>query len=258
MGKNIRDALREICLSLPESDEVSSRGNPNFRVSKKVFAIFVVNHHGDGHVGIWLNSPPGDQEYYTQSEPEHFYIPPYVGPAGWLGVDLDKELSWLTVAKLVQRAYAHRAPKKLLSQLGAPIEIKPPTQTLPLQELDPFAMPTPARHLQDVADYCLSLPETVQGDQFGQPSFRAGKKTFCTLYFSSDRMKLSTWVGVDHQATYTFDSRFKIPKYTGVNGWIELDIHEEMDLDEIEALIRQSYRHFALKRMLKILDPEHI
>jgi hypothetical protein len=71
-------------------------------------------------------------------------------------------------------------------------------------------------------------------------------------------MKLSTWVGVDHQATYTFDSRFKTPKYSGVNGWIELDIHEEMDLDEIEALIRQSYGHFALKRMLKILDPEHI
>jgi|TARA_B110000483_G_scaffold209062_1_gene255109 hypothetical protein len=65
-------------------------------------------------------------------------------------------------------------------------------------------------------------------------------------------------VGVEHQATCTFDARFSIPKYIGVNGWIELDIHKAQDLDTIGALIRQSYFHFALKRMLKILDPEHI
>ena len=258
MAKNIRDAVREICLSLPESDEVVSRGNPNFRVNKKTFAIFVVNHHGDGRIGLWLNSPPGDQEYYAQNEPQHFYVPPYVGPAGWLGMELNKDLSWVTAAKLIQRAYAYKAPKKLLSDLGPPLEIKPPTESLPIAELDPFAMPIPAQHLQDIADYCLSLPETQQGDQFGAPCFRAGKKNFCTLHFRSGRLKLSTWVGVEHQATYTFDPRFSIPKYTGVNGWIELDIHEAMDLDEIEALIRQSYRHFALKRMLKRLDPDHI
>jgi len=34
MAKNIRDAVRAICLSLPERHEVSSRGNPNFRVKK--------------------------------------------------------------------------------------------------------------------------------------------------------------------------------------------------------------------------------
>jgi hypothetical protein len=184
MAKNIRDAVRQICLSLPASDEVSSRGNPNFRVNKKTFAIFVVNHHGDGRIGLWLNSPPGDQEYYAQNEPEHFYIPPYVGPAGWLGMDLNKDLSWTTVAKLIQRAYSHKAPKKLLPDLGPPIEIEPPTESLPIEELDPFAMPIPAQHLQDIADYCLSMPETQQGDQFGAPCFRAGKKTFAPYTFA--------------------------------------------------------------------------
>ena len=173
-------------------------------------------------------------------------------------MELNKDLSWVTAAKLIQRAYTYKAPKKLLPDLGPPLEIKPPTESLPIAELDPFAMPIPAQHLQDIADYCLSLPETQQGDQIGAPCFRAGKKNFCTLHFRSGRLKLSTWVGVEHQATYTLDPRFSVPKYTGVNGWIELDIHEAMDLDEIEALIRQSYRHFALKRMLKILDPEHI
>ena len=138
MAKNIRDAVREICLSLPESDEVSSRGNPNFRVNKKTFAIFVVNHHGDGRIGLWLNSPPGDQEYYAQNEPEHFYVPPYVGPAGWLGMELNKDLSWVTAAKLIQRAYTYKAPKKLLPDLGPPLEIKPPTRIFAHCRARPF------------------------------------------------------------------------------------------------------------------------
>jgi len=145
MAKKIRDAVREICLSLPESDEVSSRGNPNFRVNKKTFAIFVVNHHGDGRIGLWLNSPPGDQAYYAQNEPEHFYIPPYIGPAGWLGMELKKDLSWDTTAKIIQRGCTYKAPKKLLPVLGPSIEIEPPTESLPIAELDPFAMPFPAR-----------------------------------------------------------------------------------------------------------------
>lgn len=47
-------------------------------------------------------------------------------------------------------------------------------------------------------------------------------------------------MGIEHQATYTFDPRFSFSKYTGVKGWVELDIHETVDLDEIELLIRHS------------------
>jgi hypothetical protein len=60
-------------------------------------------------------------------------------------MELNKDLSWVTAAKLIQRAYAYKAPKKLLSDLGPPLEIKPPTESLPIAELDPFAMPIPAQ-----------------------------------------------------------------------------------------------------------------
>jgi hypothetical protein len=41
----------------------------------------------------------------------------------------------------------------------------------------------------------------------------------------------------------------------GHNGWIALDVSADCDWEEIEALTRQSYRHFALKRMLALLPP---
>ena len=48
--------------------------------------------------------------------------------------------------------------------------------------------------------------------------------------------------------------RYAIPQFTGHNGWIELDIEDKINRDEAENLIEDSYRHFALKRMLKALD----
>ncbi len=55
-----------------------------FRVRGKTFASYVVNHHGDGRVALWLNAPRGAQAERVKREPKHFFVPPYVGPRGWL------------------------------------------------------------------------------------------------------------------------------------------------------------------------------
>jgi hypothetical protein len=60
-------------------------------------------------------------------------------------MELKKDLSWVTTAKIIQRAYTYEAPKKLLPLLGPSMEIEPPTESLPIAELDPFAMPIPAQ-----------------------------------------------------------------------------------------------------------------
>src|ERR1700738_794349 len=65
MAKDINEAVREVCLSFPEAEEFLSHGSPNFRVRGKTFASFVVNHHGDGRVALWLNVPPGAQESHV-------------------------------------------------------------------------------------------------------------------------------------------------------------------------------------------------
>ena len=141
--KNISQAVREICLSLPATGEVTSHGSPDFRVEGKTFATYMINHHGDGHLALWLRMPTGSQEYYTQSDPERFYVPPYVGPKGWLGVDLDKGLSWNTIAELVQTAYAEVAPKALALDLPPPIRIDRPQKPLTQQSSTPLSPQRP-------------------------------------------------------------------------------------------------------------------
>jgi hypothetical protein len=53
----------------------------------------------------------------VKAAPERFFRPPYVGHRGWLGVFLDAEVDWDEVAGVVNRAYKHVAPKRLLAQL---------------------------------------------------------------------------------------------------------------------------------------------
>jgi len=254
IAKNIPMAVREICLAYPDTTEVMGHGMPDFRVTNKTFATFAINHHGDGHLALWLAAPPGATAMLVDAEPNYYYVPPYVGPKGWLGVDLDQGLSWSRIAQHIRDAYAEVAPKKLTAALGPSIEIEPPTDTIDPVLFDPFSPTWAQARVQQIATMALALPETTRDTQFGNPCFRAGKKNFATLYFHDQRLQLSVWAGSEGQATRTFDNRYSIPVFTGHNGWLDLDIQDELLTDEAEALLEDSYRHYALKRMLKALD----
>ena len=96
---------RKICLSLPDAEEKIAWGEPTFRVGGRLFAMFANDHHGDGRIALWCNAPQGAQRDIVASDPEHFFVPPYVGPGGWIGMRLDKKLSETTVAAIVYQAY---------------------------------------------------------------------------------------------------------------------------------------------------------
>jgi predicted DNA-binding protein (MmcQ/YjbR family) len=253
MAKDLNQAVREVCLSFPEAEEFLSHGSPNFRVRGKTFATYVINHHGDGRIALWLNVPAGAQELHTQTAPKHFFVPPYVGPRGWLGVQLDKGLSWKRIAALVREAYEKVAPPALSSRIGKTIEIDPPTARLAPSEIDPLRSKRAQTVLKSLRKICLGLPETSEAAQFGSPVWRAGKKTFACAYDYGKGLKLSFWVGVDRQGLLTADERYQIPPYMGHNGWIALDVTHDCDWNEVRALALESYRHFALKRMRTVL-----
>lgn len=256
MAKDIGGAVREVCLWFPETTEVISHGSPDFRVRGKTFATYVVNHHGDGRIALWLNSPAGAQELYTREEPKHFFVPPYVGPRGWLGVHLNKGISWKRIGKLVREAYEKVAPPALSAALGKTVEIQPPTATVSAEEIDPMSTPRATRVLKAMRAICLELPETSEDKQFGFPVWRAGKKTFANAYSSRKKLTLGFWVGPERQSLLTADPRHEIPAYMGHNGWIALDVTKHLDHAEVQELALWSYRHFALKRMLRELDGE--
>ncbi len=96
--------VRKICLALPETSENIAWGAPTFRVREKIFVMFADNHHGDGRIAIWCRAPLGSQQALVASDPEHFFVPPYVGCFGWVGIRLDRGLSWSIVKELVKEA----------------------------------------------------------------------------------------------------------------------------------------------------------
>ena len=110
--------MRELCLAFPEAEEFESHGSPNYRPGArkgKVFAVWALNHHGDGHVGLWLNTPALEQSRLLASS-RHLFKPPYVGPSGWIGVELNKGMSWKRVCELVHMAYVNSSPAKLVAR----------------------------------------------------------------------------------------------------------------------------------------------
>ena len=256
MTRDISQAVRDACLWLPEAEEFVSHGSPNFRVRGKTFATYVVNHHGDGRVALWLNAPAGAQEVHVEAEPRHFFIPPYVGPRGWLGVILDRGIEWRRIAGLVREGYEKVAPTELRARIGKTPTIKPPAKALTASQVDPFKSARALAVLSKLRKICLSYPETSEGSPFGHPIWAAGKKTFAMARYAEMRLTLCFWVGVDQQGLLTADPRYSIPPYIGHNGWIALDVSRQSDWREVEGLALQSYRHFALKRMLQNLEQD--
>jgi hypothetical protein len=110
------DRARAVCLALPEAFEQNAWGEPTFRVRKRMFAMFAsrANHHGAGRDALWVNAPIGVQEALVSSEPEVYFIPPYVGVKGWVGIDLGR-VSDEDLRSLVSGSYAMVAPKRLLT-----------------------------------------------------------------------------------------------------------------------------------------------
>jgi hypothetical protein len=82
--------VRLICSSIPGTVEKISHGAPTFFTPKRVFAIFANNHHGDDHVAVWVPAAPGVQLALIEEAPDIYFRPPYVGVAGWVGVELSK------------------------------------------------------------------------------------------------------------------------------------------------------------------------
>jgi len=111
--------LRALCLALPEAHEVDAWGAPTFRVRNKLFAMYADsgNHHGDGRAGVWCKATHLTQDLLVRAQPDRFFVPPYVGPRGWVGIYLDGSPDWDVLADLLRDAYRLTAPKRLLARL---------------------------------------------------------------------------------------------------------------------------------------------
>lgn len=109
--------VRGLCLALPETFELETWDHPTFRVGKgrgKMFCTAAT----DGS-SITLKADPAElPALLAQGEP--FYVPPYVGNKGWVGVRLGEGSDWEEVAELVATSYCLTAPKRLTHTVTEP------------------------------------------------------------------------------------------------------------------------------------------
>jgi hypothetical protein len=110
------DRLRAICLALPEAAERETWGQATFRVREKIFAVAV---HGNGNerARMTCKGRAGLQTALVEADPVRFFVPPYFGPKGWIGVYLDDGTDWDDLADLVEESYRMTAPKRLSAHL---------------------------------------------------------------------------------------------------------------------------------------------
>jgi hypothetical protein len=113
-----RKRLLALCQRLPEATtEPAGIQHLAFKVRKKIFAYYAYDHHGDGRIALWCKAPPGEQTQLVDEMPARYFVPPYVGPRGWVGVRLDSaRVDWKAVKNLLSVAYILTAPSKMRKQ----------------------------------------------------------------------------------------------------------------------------------------------
>jgi hypothetical protein len=110
------ERVRGACLALPEVQERLSHGAPSFFVrAKRCFVMVMDDHHGDGRFALWWAAPEGMQHALVEGDPESYFVPPYVGHRGWVGVRLDRALPWDEIAGAIEDAWLEVAPKRLVA-----------------------------------------------------------------------------------------------------------------------------------------------
>jgi hypothetical protein len=122
--RSLKDAaferIRVLCLALPGTAEVTKHGRPCFAVRDKTFVMFMDDHHGDGRLAIWCKATPEAQQMVVESDPERYFVPPYVGPRGWIGARLDRQPSWGAIEAIVEEAHQLMAPLPRALRKSAP------------------------------------------------------------------------------------------------------------------------------------------
>ncbi len=113
--------VRELALAMPSADEKISHGHPAF-FTKKVFAYYGGSLKVDGE---WIQRTqsllvlPDPDDAISLAQDPRCYVPAYLGPSGWVGLDLDDATDWGEIAELLDASYRRTATKKLIAQLDA-------------------------------------------------------------------------------------------------------------------------------------------
>lgn len=245
------ERVRAVAYRFPGTEEKLSHGAPSFFVRGKMFLTFVDDHHGDGRLAVWCKSTPERQRELVAGNPERFFVPPYVGVKGWVGILVSEPVAdWVEFAILVEEAWVSTAPPKVQRGEGVPLPGPPPKA--------PKRVTTDRARAEGLLErlkaICAKLPAAVCERDARHATFRAGSKVFA--YFLDNHHGdgiLSVCVRNDRAENASLvrhqPKRFYSPAYIGPKGWlgVRLDVGK-VDWKGVEARIAASYAAVAPKR----------
>jgi hypothetical protein len=119
--ERVRGRLVHLTCDLPGVTVDDAYGHTGFMLKGKRMAWLLVDHHGDGRLALWVKAPPGEQESLISADPVRYFRPAYLGPSGWVGVNLDDESTpdWDEVAGLLEQAWRMSAGKRAVAAFDA-------------------------------------------------------------------------------------------------------------------------------------------
>ncbi|MDP9794017.1 putative DNA-binding protein (MmcQ/YjbR family) [Catenuloplanes nepalensis] len=113
--------VRDLALAFPDAAEKISHGHPAFYTTK-VFAYYGGSRKVDGEWeqhgrALLILADPDDRDALLDSD--RCFVPAYLGPSGWIGVDLDDDTDWAEIAELLDASYRQTAGKRRVIRLDA-------------------------------------------------------------------------------------------------------------------------------------------
>ena len=111
--------LRMLALAFPDAAEKVSHGHPAF-FTTKVFAYYGGSVKVDGvyqqhEQSVLVLVEPGERAALLE-EPR-CYLPAYLGPSGWIGVDLAEDTDWDEIGELLDASYRRTAGARRVAAL---------------------------------------------------------------------------------------------------------------------------------------------
>jgi hypothetical protein len=247
------ERLRIICQTLPGVEEKLSHGAPSFHVRGRMLAMFMDNHHADGLIAVWCKSTHDEQRARVASDAERFFVPPYVGVKGWVGVRLDLATTdWIDLSILLEEGWTEIAPKGIGRNAGA----SPPKLRAPPPVRQTTDAGVARETLDRVTTICLAFPEAICERESQHATFRVRKKTFA--YFLDNHhgdgiIGLCVKVPSDRHGSLLTSNpkRFYSPAYIGPRGWIGIRVDvARVDWRDVRERVGVSYRRTAPKRLV--------
>ncbi|WP_249998014.1 MmcQ/YjbR family DNA-binding protein [Actinoplanes sp. M2I2] len=111
--------VRKLALAFPDAAEKVSHGIPAF-FTTKVFAYYGGSVKVDGeyrrHDRSVLVLLEPDERTALEDDPR-CYVPAYLGPSGWIGVDLAEGADWDEIGELLDASYRRTAGPRRVARL---------------------------------------------------------------------------------------------------------------------------------------------